>query len=81
MLSAGSKINTATVIDMNRSLKMQKEPAGFAKIRVPGSKSVSIRALLMAALAHGVSELRGFAYGEDTEAMLRICRQLGVRVE
>src|SRR5262245_31666166 len=40
-----------------------------AQVRVPGSKSLTNRALLVAALARGRSRLVGALESEDTEAM------------
>lgn len=49
-------------------------------VRVPGSKSISNRALICAALAPGSSELFGLAEGDDTLRMIAGIRQLGVTV-
>ena len=51
-----------------------------ARIRVPGSRSVTNRALLAAALASGESRLEGAASSDDTEAMRRGLMALGVRI-
>lgn len=51
------------------------------EIEVPGDKSVSHRALMLAAVAEGTSRVRGFLEGEDTRATARILEQLGVGVE
>ncbi len=51
------------------------------RIRVPGDKSISHRAIMLAALADGVSHVRGFLEGEDTRATARIFAQMGVRIE
>src|SRR5947209_7041327 len=50
-----------------------------ARIRVPGSKSISNRALVMAALAsrRGACRITGMLLSEDTEVMLSGLRQLG----
>jgi 3-phosphoshikimate 1-carboxyvinyltransferase len=48
---------------------------------VPGDKSVSHRAIMLAAIAEGVSEIHGFLEGEDTRATAAIFRQLGVRID
>jgi len=48
---------------------------------VPGDKSVSHRAVMLAALADGVSEITGFLEGEDTRATAAIFGQLGVRID
>lgn len=50
-------------------------------IAVPGDKSISHRALMLAAIADGTSRIRGFLEGEDTRATARILQQLGVRIE
>jgi len=50
-------------------------------LRVPGDKSISHRALMLAAIAEGTSRVRGFLEGEDTRATARILQQLGVRIE
>lgn len=51
------------------------------RIRVPGDKSVSHRAIMLAAIADGISRIDGFLEGEDTRATARIFSQLGVRIE
>jgi 3-phosphoshikimate 1-carboxyvinyltransferase len=50
-------------------------------IRVPGSKSLTNRALVAAALARGVSTLRRVLFADDTEAMLDCLQRLGVRLD
>ncbi len=50
-------------------------------VAVPGDKSVSHRALMLAAIAEGRSHIIGFLEGEDTRATARILQQLGVRIE
>jgi 3-phosphoshikimate 1-carboxyvinyltransferase len=47
---------------------------------VPGSKSITNRALVCAALADGTSTLRGVAPGDDSVAMLRCLERLGAGV-
>lgn len=49
-----------------------------ADVRVPGSKSITNRALLIAALAEGTSTLHGALVAEDAQVMVRALRQLGV---
>ncbi|MGQ4583527.1 3-phosphoshikimate 1-carboxyvinyltransferase [Lysobacter sp. F60174L2] len=51
------------------------------RIRVPGDKSVSHRAVMLGALAEGSTEIHGFLEGEDTRATAAIFEQLGVRIE
>ncbi|MGV8958866.1 MAG: 3-phosphoshikimate 1-carboxyvinyltransferase [Stenotrophomonas sp.] len=50
-------------------------------LEIPGDKSISHRAVMLAALADGVSHIEGFLEGEDTRATARIFSQMGVRIE
>jgi len=56
-------------------------PAGFdVEVEVPGSKSLTNRALVCASLAPGTSELSGVLYADDTEAMVECVERLGATV-
>ncbi|HUY34002.1 MAG TPA: 3-phosphoshikimate 1-carboxyvinyltransferase [Pirellulales bacterium] len=61
---------------------LEIQPCGPVRgtIRPPGSKSITNRALVCAALAHGSSTLRGALDGEDTRVMIEALRQLGVPI-
>ena len=50
-------------------------------IVVPGDKSISHRAIMLGAIADGVTRIEGFLEGEDTRATAAIFAQLGVRIE
>lgn len=50
-------------------------------VAIPGDKSVSHRAVMLAAIADGNSRIEGFLEGADTRATAAIFRQLGVRIE
>jgi 3-phosphoshikimate 1-carboxyvinyltransferase len=50
-------------------------------IRPPGSKSITNRALVCAALASGASTLTGALDSEDTRVMIDCLRKLGIHVE
>jgi len=52
-----------------------------ATVRVPGSKSLTNRALVAAALASGASELEGGLESDDTRVMLAALRALGCRID
>jgi len=52
-----------------------------AVVRLPGSKSITNRALVCAALAEGTSRLRGVLEADDTYAMVAGLRSLGVAVD
>ena len=58
-------------------------PSGplHATFRVPGSKSITNRALVCAALADGVSTLRNASDSDDTALMVNALNQLGVLVQ
>jgi len=51
------------------------------RIRLPGDKSISHRALLFAALAEGTSEIRGLGSGADIASSARVLEALGVAIE
>ncbi len=51
------------------------------ELLVPGDKSISHRAVMLASLADGVSRIEGFLEGEDARATEAIFRQMGVRIE
>jgi 3-phosphoshikimate 1-carboxyvinyltransferase len=51
-----------------------------ARVRVPGSKSLTNRALIVAALADGPSTLTGALDSDDTRVMVESLRRLGIGV-
>lgn len=71
---------------MSRASRLPGEPLEVqpltgpldAVVTLPGSKSITNRALLVAALAEGPSVLRGVLDAEDTAAMLDCLGRLGV---
>ncbi len=48
--------------------------------RVPGDKSITHRALMFAALAHGTSQVSGALTSLDAKSTARVLRQLGVEI-
>ena len=52
-----------------------------ATVRVPGSKSLTNRALVCAAFAAGTSRITGALLADDTEAMLVALAELGIAIE
>jgi 3-phosphoshikimate 1-carboxyvinyltransferase len=56
-------------------------PPPRAVVRVPGSKSLTNRALIVAAMADGPSVLTGALDCEDTRVMVEALRNLGIEVE
>lgn len=59
--------------------RMERPPD--ASVVVPGSKSITNRALVCAALASGTSVITGALLSDDTDAMVGCLDQLGVRCE
>ena len=59
------------------------QPAMHAKgvVRLPGSKSISNRTLLLAALAQGTTHIRDLLASDDTHVMLMALQKLGVKWE
>lgn len=51
------------------------------ELDVPGDKSISHRAVMLAALADGRSRIDGFLEGEDTRATAAIFAAMGVRID
>ncbi len=51
------------------------------RIRVPGSKSITNRALLLAALADGTSHLHGMLFSDDSRCLLACLSDLGFDVK
>ena len=56
-------------------------PAPQACIRIPGSKSLTNRALIIASMADGPSVLSGALDCEDTRVMIEALRNLGISVQ
>jgi 3-phosphoshikimate 1-carboxyvinyltransferase len=68
---------------MSKASSLYLPPVSTAagRVRLPGSKSISNRALLLAALADGQTRLDGLLDSDDTRVMIAALRQLGVQVE
>lgn len=52
-----------------------------AEITVPGSKSITNRALILAALGEGETTLQGALWSEDTQVMVEALQRLGFEVQ
>ncbi|MDG4555560.1 MAG: 3-phosphoshikimate 1-carboxyvinyltransferase [Candidatus Competibacter sp.] len=65
------------------NLTLTAEPGGAlgGRLRVPGDKSISHRAIMLGALAEGTTTITGFLEGEDCLATLRAFRAMGVRID
>jgi len=61
------------------SIELGPARGAAGTVRLPGSKSISNRALLLAALARGDTELEGLLDADDTRVMREALARLGVR--
>ena len=66
---------------MQDRYEVKKASGKSIKVSVPGSKSITNRALLIAALAQGKSVLRGVLFSDDSRHFLQSLISLGFPVE
>ena len=81
-----NRMLTRSAYSLNRhqdhvTFRVRKAMAIQGNIRVPGDKSISHRAVIMGALAEGVTLIRGFLESEDSLATLQAFRDMGVVIE
>jgi 3-phosphoshikimate 1-carboxyvinyltransferase len=62
-------------------LRVKRAPRIDLEITVPGDKSISHRAVIIAALANGVCTLQGFLPSEDCMHTVNAMRALGIKIE
>src|SRR3954469_198827 len=53
---------------------------GAGRLRVPGDKSISHRALMLAALGDGVSRITGILASDDVRSTALVLLRLGARI-
>ena len=63
------------------SLQLTPKRTASGTVQLPGSKSISNRTLLLAALSNGVTEIRDLLVSDDTARMLEALQILGVRLD
>ena len=83
MLPAVELISNTEMANSNRA-EIEIQPINGEvdfEIRPPGSKSITNRALVCAALADGESVLSGVLDSDDTRVMIECLKSLGVQVE
>jgi len=66
---------------MSASMVLPRVRRVQGSVTLPGSKSISNRVLLLAALAQGHTQLSGLLDSDDTRVMLAALRQLGVAMQ
>jgi 3-phosphoshikimate 1-carboxyvinyltransferase len=64
-----------------QTVMVQPAPRVRGHVRPPGDKAISHRYALLAALADGRSEIRGYSTGGDCASTVRCLRGLGVSIE
>ena len=62
-------------------LRVKRAPRIDLEITVPGDKSISHRAVIVAALSNGVCTLHGFLPSEDCMHTVNALRALGIKIE
>lgn len=71
------------VTDSHHNLVIQRPVEGVSlqgRIRIPGDKSISHRALMLGALAQGETIIRGLLLGEDPRSTARCFRAMGAEI-
>lgn len=71
---------TAATAGATRSWRLCGPAPVAGSVDVPGDKSISHRALLLGAMAHGTTEIRGLLQGDDCRATMAALRSLGVKI-
>src|SRR5690349_6814883 len=61
--------------------KIRRAPAIKSEITVPGDKSISHRAVMLAAMSNGPCVIRGFLTSEDCLCTVSAMRALGIEIE
>src|SRR5258708_9201382 len=61
--------------------KVRRAPVLQIEITVPGDKSISHRAVMLAALSNGPCVIRGFLPSEDCLCTVNAMRALGIEIE
>ena len=63
------------------TIRTKDASAGLLAVDVPGSKSITNRALLLATLAEGISTLRGVLFSDDSRHFLKCVQDLGFETQ
>jgi 3-phosphoshikimate 1-carboxyvinyltransferase len=65
---------------MNKIIQPPQALRVRGSLRVPGDRSITVRAVLLGAIADGVSVVRDYLDCDDTQAAIEITRALGVEI-
>jgi 3-phosphoshikimate 1-carboxyvinyltransferase len=83
ILMSASVITVETKENASQNLIIQRPPAGLSlqgRIRVPGDKSISHRALMLGALSQGETEIQGLLLGEDPRSTASCFQAMGAEI-
>lgn len=76
-------ISTETQPNLSQTLTIKRPPFGLTlqgRIRVPGDKSISHRALMLGAIAQGETTIQGLLLGEDPRSTASCFQALGAEI-
>ncbi|MEA5617787.1 3-phosphoshikimate 1-carboxyvinyltransferase [Cronbergia sp. UHCC 0137] len=80
---SASVIKVETQDHISHQLIIQRPPSGLSlqgRIRVPGDKSISHRALMLGAIAQGETQIQGLLLGEDPRSTASCFQALGAEI-
>jgi 3-phosphoshikimate 1-carboxyvinyltransferase len=76
-------ITVETQTDLSHNLIIQRPPFGLSlhgRIRIPGDKSISHRALMLGAIAQGETQIQGLLLGEDPRSTASCFQAMGAEI-
>jgi len=65
----------------NTNFRIEPSNSLIGKVNIPGDKSISHRAIILAAIADGESRIKNLLQGEDTLATIRVFQKMGVNIK
>ncbi|MBR8837970.1 MAG: 3-phosphoshikimate 1-carboxyvinyltransferase [Stigonema ocellatum SAG 48.90 = DSM 106950] len=80
---SASVITVETQQNVSHNLIIQRPPSGLClqgRIRVPGDKSISHRALMLGAIAQGETQIQGLLLGEDPRSTASCFQAMGAEI-
>lgn len=80
---SASVITVETKENVSHNLIIQPPPSGLSlqgRIRVPGDKSISHRALMLGAIAQGETQIQGLLLGEDPRSTASCFQAMGAEI-
>jgi len=80
LMSAAVSVRPSKTLALSSDIKTSSIVRAVT-LHVPGSKSLSNRVLLLAALAKGTTVVRGLLHSDDTDVMLRCLSDIGAKAK